>query len=91
MDFLGIGPMELIFIIVVALIVLGPAKMLDVIRSLGKILREIRRTTSELPDLLSIEDGHSASSSVTEARNRTQQPVRDAQGEEEAKEKSDDG
>ena len=87
MDFLGIGPMELTFTIVVALIVLGPAKMLEVTRALGKILREIRRTTSELPDLLSLDEGHSGPSSVNEARNRTQQPEKDAQGEKQ----TDDG
>ena len=33
MDFLGIGPTELLFIGIIALIVLGPAKMMEVSRS----------------------------------------------------------
>ena len=82
MDFLGIGPTELLFTIVVALIVLGPAKMMELTRSLGKILREIRRTTSELPDLLSLEEGPSESSSMTEGDDRAQQPKGNAQGRE---------
>jgi sec-independent protein translocase protein TatB len=91
MDFLGIGPTELVFTVVVALIVLGPAKMLDVTRSLGRIMGEIRRITSDLPNLLSLDEGHSEPPSATEARNRTQQTRKDAQGEEETEERSDDG
>lgn len=48
MDFMGIGAMELLLILVVAFIFLGPNKMVDAARTLGKIVQEFRRTTSEL-------------------------------------------
>jgi len=39
-DFLGIGPMELLFILLIALIVLGPKEMLQASRTIGKLLRK---------------------------------------------------
>jgi Sec-independent protein translocase protein TatA len=41
MDILGIGPLELIFIIIIALIVLGPKDMVKAGRSIGKFLRQV--------------------------------------------------
>lgn len=57
MEFLGVGPLELIFILLIALIVLGPNDMVKAGRTLGRILRRIvmsptwqtvRRTSQEL-------------------------------------------
>ena len=56
MNFLGIGPLELIIVALVAFIFLGPARMMEGARSLGKVLREIRHTTSDLPSLLSLDE-----------------------------------
>jgi sec-independent protein translocase protein TatB len=41
MEFLGIGPSELLFIIIIALIVLGPRDMQKAGRTIGKWLRKI--------------------------------------------------
>jgi Sec-independent protein translocase protein TatA len=41
MSFLGIGPLELFFIILIAFIILGPSEMVKSARSLGKFLRRI--------------------------------------------------
>ena len=41
MEFLGIGPSELLFIIIIALIVLGPKDMQKAGRTVGKFLRRI--------------------------------------------------
>ncbi len=41
MDLLGIGPLELLFIILIALIVLGPRDMVKAGRNLGRFLRRI--------------------------------------------------
>lgn len=41
MDILGIGPLELIFIIIIALIVLGPKDMIKAGRSIGRFLRQV--------------------------------------------------
>lgn len=49
----GIGMPELILIMALALIVLGPKKLPEVARALGKGLAEFRRATEELKDELS--------------------------------------
>lgn len=41
MEFLGVGPFELIFIAVIALIFLGPKDMVSAGRTLGRTLRKI--------------------------------------------------
>lgn len=41
MEFLGVGPMELLLILVIALIVLGPNDMVKTGRMLGRFLRQI--------------------------------------------------
>ena len=42
----NIGPLELIIVLVIALIVLGPKKLPEVGRSIGNGLREFRDTLS---------------------------------------------
>ena len=81
MDFLGIGPTEILFTIVIALIVLGPSRMMEMARSLGKVVKEVRRTTRELPNLLSLEEGPGESSSEAKGKGRSQKPGGDASGE----------
>jgi sec-independent protein translocase protein TatA len=44
------GPLELIIILVIALILLGPGKLPDVGAALGKGIREFRRASSDLQD-----------------------------------------
>lgn len=41
MEILGIGPLELLFILLIALIILGPGDMVKAGRTLGRILRKI--------------------------------------------------
>jgi sec-independent protein translocase protein TatB len=48
----GIGTPELLVILVVALIVLGPKRLPEVARALGKGLAELRRATSGLTEEL---------------------------------------
>lgn len=48
----GIGMPELLVILVVALVVLGPRRLPEVARSLGKGLAEFRRATSDVSDEL---------------------------------------
>lgn len=48
----GIGMPELLVILVVALIVLGPKRLPEVAKALGKGLAEFRRATSDLTDEL---------------------------------------
>ena len=44
----NIGPAELIVVFLVALLVVGPKRLPEVGRSIGKALREFRRTTEEV-------------------------------------------
>ena len=51
MNILGMGTIEVLVVLVVAFIVLGPERMVDAARLLGKASRELRRMAEELPDL----------------------------------------
>lgn len=46
----NIGPGELILILVIALVVLGPGKLPDVASSLGKSIREFRKAATDVSD-----------------------------------------
>ena len=50
MNFLGIGPMELVLIVVLALIVLGPEKLPEVMSQVGRAVSELRKVTTQLND-----------------------------------------
>lgn len=54
----GIGTAELIVILVVALIIIGPKKLPDIAKAMGRALGEFRRATDEIRenfDLASID------------------------------------
>jgi sec-independent protein translocase protein TatB len=51
----GIGMQELLLILVIALIVLGPKKLPDVAKALGKALNEFKRATSDLKESLDVD------------------------------------
>lgn len=44
----SIGPAEILVVLVIALVVLGPSRLPDAARSLGKALNEFRRMSSGL-------------------------------------------
>jgi sec-independent protein translocase protein TatA len=44
------GPLELIVILVIALLILGPGKLPDVGSALGKSIREFRKASSDIQD-----------------------------------------
>jgi sec-independent protein translocase protein TatA len=51
----NIGPGELILILIIALVVLGPGKLPDVAQSLGKSLREFRKAASDVQDAAKVD------------------------------------
>ena len=51
----GIGPGELVVIIIVALVVLGPEKLPAVARTLGRITGEMRRMSTEFQRAMNLE------------------------------------
>jgi sec-independent protein translocase protein TatA len=52
MEFLGIGPGELLLILVIALIVFGPRRLPEIGRTLGKAIRDFREASQGLTDQL---------------------------------------
>src|SRR6476646_9411957 len=52
----GLGMGELIVILAIALIFLGPKRLPDVATSLGKAIRSFRKATRDLTDQLEIDD-----------------------------------
>jgi len=53
MDFFGIGFGEILLILVVILIVVGPTKIAGVAKDLGKIVNNLRKASSEVKAQLS--------------------------------------
>lgn len=53
----GIGPMELVFILIIALVVLGPERLPQVAREMAKLMAQIREIYTELMGTLSKEFG----------------------------------
>ncbi|MFZ3047045.1 MAG: Sec-independent protein translocase protein TatB [Desulfatirhabdiaceae bacterium] len=53
----GIGMQEMIMILAIALIVIGPKKLPDLARSLGKAMGEFKKATSDLKE--TIDSDHS--------------------------------
>ena len=51
----GIGMPEFLLIMAIALIVIGPKKLPDLAKALGKALGEFKKATSELKDSMEIE------------------------------------
>ncbi|MEP6638996.1 MAG: twin-arginine translocase TatA/TatE family subunit [Chloroflexota bacterium] len=48
------GPLELVIILVIALLILGPGKLPDVGAALGKSIREFRKASSDVQDAVSV-------------------------------------
>ncbi|MDD4650069.1 MAG: Sec-independent protein translocase protein TatB [Desulfoplanes sp.] len=63
----GIGTTEILIILVVALIVIGPKKLPDVARTLGKALGEFKRMSSDVKRTIDLE------SERAEEKQRTKQ------------------
>jgi len=51
----NIGAPELIIILVIALVVLGPGRLPDVAQSLGKSVREFRKAATDIADATNLE------------------------------------
>ena len=54
MDLFGIGLLELVFVLLVALIVLGPARMVEMAGRMGKYWREAQRMLREAADAAAV-------------------------------------
>ena len=54
MNVFGIGTLELLVILLVAFIALGPGKTVEVARTIGRMAREARRTFTDIMDAASV-------------------------------------
>ncbi|MBI4301024.1 MAG: twin-arginine translocase TatA/TatE family subunit [Chloroflexi bacterium] len=48
MDVFGLGPVEVLVILIIALIVFGPGKLPEIGAGIGRAVREFRKATTEL-------------------------------------------
>ena len=48
MDFLGIGPFEVLLILLIAFIIFGPKRLLEMSKKAGKVVSDLTRSVSEL-------------------------------------------
>jgi Tat protein translocase TatB subunit len=55
MDFFGIGGWELVLIFVVILIVVGPGKLPEIARTIGKTIRAVRKASADITTAVSHE------------------------------------
>ena len=55
MDFLGMGMGEILLILIVALIIFGPGRIVEIGRTLGKTVRILKKASSDLTAQLSKE------------------------------------
>lgn len=55
MDFLGIGPWELLLILFVGLLVMGPTKLPEMARTVGRITRQLRKVVTDATQELTAE------------------------------------
>ena len=55
----GIGMPEMLLILAIALIVIGPKKLPDLAKSLGRAMREFKRATSDFKETLAVDEDFS--------------------------------
>jgi TatA/E family protein of Tat protein translocase len=48
LNFLGMGPMELVVIMVLALVVFGPGKLPEIAGQVGRMVRDFKRATGDM-------------------------------------------
>ena len=63
----GIGPGELIIVLIIALLVIGPGKLPDVGAALGKSIREFRKASSDVEEATRIDTAPIPPAPVTAA------------------------
>ena len=56
MNFLGMGTIEVLVILLLAFIFLGPERMVEVGRTLGKTIRQLRRFSTDISETIMDED-----------------------------------
>ena len=52
---MSIGPVEILMVLLVAFLVLGPQRMINLAASFGKFIQEVRKTTSDIFKMATLE------------------------------------
>jgi Tat protein translocase TatB subunit len=86
MDFLGIGPMELVVILIIALIVVGPERLPQLAQSIGKTMRDLRAMSQglttewqrEISSISDIDPGEGLQEALTKPFQEVQAEVKQA-------------
>ena len=80
MDFLGIGPLELVVVLIIALIVVGPERLPQLAQSVGKTVRDLRALSQGFASEWQQEMARAAQLDVGEDLKQTlSQPFKEAQ------------
>jgi len=48
MDFFGIGPAEILLVLIIALIIWGPKRLPEIARTMGRIMRTLKKASFDL-------------------------------------------
>ena len=87
MNFLGMGITELAVIFLVAFLALGPVKSIEMARTTGKLLRDLRRTFNEVmaattldADDLNVSDSNASGSAPTRSGSKPNGSADDSPG-----------
>jgi Tat protein translocase TatB subunit len=68
---LNVGPLELLVVLAVALIVVGPERLPELARSVGRVIRQFRDVQNEVRDMVSSEVDGDVRQAVDEFRKAT--------------------
>ncbi|MGD8244332.1 MAG: twin-arginine translocase TatA/TatE family subunit [Anaerolineae bacterium] len=55
MNFLNVGPWELVVVLIIAILVAGPQRMVEIARTLGRVSRQLRDLSREFTTALQAE------------------------------------
>jgi Tat protein translocase TatB subunit len=78
MDFFGIGGWEILLILVIALIVMGPGKIPGIARTMGRTVRAIRKASTELTTAVTREFDAAEKAEKSAAALKTDVPVKNS-------------
>ena len=68
MNLMGIGLPEMSVVLLIAFLVLGPGQSIEMARTVGKIVGELRRSFSDLTAALTLEEGQERGSPASQPR-----------------------
>ena len=80
MNLMGIGLPEMAVVLLIAFLVLGPGKSIEMAQTVGKFVGELRRSLSDLTAAVTLEEGQTRVSPVAQAEG---EPDTDAASKEE--------